>query len=317
MSYHFSKKHRKGFIFGVPPPDATNVQVEVIGLNREDYETRKAVIPINVTEKIDQAKYEIRLKIDNLNIEDMFDAHRLFNLMRIFTSVLWPDSAENLYMTNLVSAVKLGARLPLSPKDGEGVVIHLGSTNKFSDTLEQLEREVMPLRKITPCPRDFKRSTVDRHFRPSGFIIDWCSFKLVTLDTSGFSDKAQYHDPSQDYGVLESLDLVRREEIPRRDYSMEIITTLIVPLISLLALVAFLTVILCVQHDNVDDPESDEFFDSVFDICKKRSYLHPRPRVIELLVLGSYVDPNLKKLNSDRGDACRPSPPPYSATKRL
>lgn len=122
-------------------------QVEVVGLNREDYETRKTIIPINVTEKTgwskksttilrrrknykiekhlimstDPAKYEIHLKIDNLNLDDMFEPNRVFRLLNIFTTVLWQDS-DDLYMTYLVSALKLGARLPLSPDEGEGRV---------------------------------------------------------------------------------------------------------------------------------------------------------------------------------------------------
>uniref|UniRef100_A0A0A9XBN9 Epsilon-sarcoglycan n=1 Tax=Lygus hesperus TaxID=30085 RepID=A0A0A9XBN9_LYGHE len=305
MSYLFSKRHRKGFIYGVPPNDATNVQVEVVGLNREDYETRKAIIPLNITEKSDLAKYEIRLKIDNLNIEDLFDPHRLFNLLRIFTTILWPESADNLYMTFLVSAVKLGARLPLSPNDGEGVVVHLGSSSRFSETLEHLEQEVLPLRKITPCPRDFKRSSVDRHFRPSGFVIDWCSFRLVKLENS--SDRAPYQEPSQDYAAVRIDDLVRREEIPRRDYSMEIITTLIVPIISMLALVAFLSVILCVQHDNLDKPYKEDT------LAQGNDCVQVPQCTLRDGNLASDGSPRL----TERDDACRPSPPPYSGTKRF
>ncbi|KAF6208759.1 hypothetical protein GE061_014498, partial [Apolygus lucorum] len=251
------------------------------------------------------AKYEIRLKIDNLNIEDLFDPHRLFNLLRIFTTILWPESADNLYMTFLVSAVKLGARLPLSPNDGEGVVVHLGSSSKFSETLEHLEQEVLPLRKITPCPRDFKRSSVDRHFRPSGFVIDWCSFRLVKLENS--SDRAPYQEPSQDYAAVRIDELVRREEIPRRDYSMEIITTLIVPIISMLALVAFLSIILCVQHENLENPYKEDTH-----VRGNDSVQVPQCTLRD----GDLTSDGSPRL-TERDDACRPSPPPYSATKRF
>lgn len=106
---------------------------------------------MNVLEKENLTKYEVHLKIDNLNVEDMFNRNRTNELLDIFRFVdkfqgkrfpmsyivldqlcafpffsvftyrkrLWKD-AVNLYVTFLASAVELGARLPLKPSEGEG-----------------------------------------------------------------------------------------------------------------------------------------------------------------------------------------------------
>ena len=71
---------------------------------------------------LDPAKHEVQLKIDNLNVEDMFDSYRLNRLLDVFRHKLWRESIDDLYVTFLASAVHLGARLPLRPNDGEGYV---------------------------------------------------------------------------------------------------------------------------------------------------------------------------------------------------
>lgn len=63
------------------------------------------------------------------------------------------------------------------------VVIHLGSAANVSESLHRLQNEVRPLYKLSKlasCPRDFKRTTVDRLFRQLNFEMDWCAFRLVS-----------------------------------------------------------------------------------------------------------------------------------------
>ncbi|KAF0766227.1 epsilon-sarcoglycan [Aphis craccivora] len=61
------------------------------------------------------------------------------------------------------------------------VVVNLGSSSNFSTILYDLEKEISPLQKMNKCPKDFKRTSVERYFRANGFNLDWCSFKLVEL----------------------------------------------------------------------------------------------------------------------------------------
>lgn len=79
-------------------------------------------IDIIIEEKLNPAIHEVHIKIDNLNVADMFEASRMQALMDIFRSQLWEDSGEDLYVTFLQSAVALGARRPLDPNQGDGYV---------------------------------------------------------------------------------------------------------------------------------------------------------------------------------------------------
>lgn len=124
INYIYSEKHNVGYLYGVPPSTTTEVTLEIVGLNRKNYETKRHQLVIAVVEKLNPAKYEVQLKIDNLNVEDMFDVDRMDRLKDVFRKHLWNDSEEDLYMTYLASAVDLGARLPLNPKEGEGFVVN-------------------------------------------------------------------------------------------------------------------------------------------------------------------------------------------------
>ncbi|KAJ4432976.1 hypothetical protein ANN_15233 [Periplaneta americana] len=179
IHYIYSNRHQTGFLYGVPPRQHGDLELEIVGLNRKNYETRRRVVYMNIEEKPDPAKHEVQLKIDNLNVEDMFDSYRLNRLLDVFRCQLWRESEDDLYVTFLASAVHLGARHPLRPNEGEGVVLRIGSRAQFSAALQKLQDEVKPLWKLGTCPRDFKRTTVERSFREEGFVLDWCAFRLI------------------------------------------------------------------------------------------------------------------------------------------
>lgn len=61
------------------------------------------------------------------------------------------------------------------------LVVRLGSTMPFSLELKRLREEVRPLSRLPSCPRDYKRTTVERLFRDAGLTLDWCSFELVGI----------------------------------------------------------------------------------------------------------------------------------------
>lgn len=69
---------------------------------------------------IEYAKYEIRFKVNNMNVEDMFQKEVISNLMDTFRQNLWPSSKHDLYVTFLASTSDLGYRLPMDPNDTEG-----------------------------------------------------------------------------------------------------------------------------------------------------------------------------------------------------
>ena len=98
---------------------------------------------------------------------------------------MWKESSNDLHLTFIASSIDVGYRRPVVPSEKDGVVIQLGSSSNFSAELVDLNRETSPLRTFKPrCPRNFKRTSVERHFREKGFALDWCAFRLLEL-TSG------------------------------------------------------------------------------------------------------------------------------------
>lgn len=61
-----------------------------MGLNKHTYETKYKVLDINVLEKQNLTRYEVNLKIDNLNVEDTFGRNRTEKLLDIFRSASRP-----------------------------------------------------------------------------------------------------------------------------------------------------------------------------------------------------------------------------------
>ena len=59
--------------------------MEVVALNLATFEYGLLRLGINITRPIEpRAEFAVKLKIDNLNLEDIFDAHRLKNLKGLF-----------------------------------------------------------------------------------------------------------------------------------------------------------------------------------------------------------------------------------------
>ena len=176
-----------GFIYGVPPRTNEVYNLDVVSTNMETFETGLLKLTLNVTDAPEMPQSStpfnnVKLKIDNLNIEDIFDAHRIKALKDLFKEKLWPDSEPDLHMTMIYSSLEVGYRRPLQPSEKDGVVLQLGSQANFSKALLDLDRETVPLRNFPSCPRNFKRTSVERYFRDKGFAIDWCAFRLMVLD---------------------------------------------------------------------------------------------------------------------------------------
>lgn len=265
IHYTYSKRDHRGFLYGVAPRNQKYFQLEIVGLNKHTYETRYKVLDMNVLDKENLTKYEVHLKIDNLNVEDMFNRNRTEQLLDIFRKKLWKE-ATDIYATFLASAIELGARLPLKPSEGEGVVIRLGSSMPFSQELNELQEEVKPLWKLPSCPRDFKRTSVERLFREAGFALDWCSFRLVEQEQQSVQSESARRGPSMNVVGLPASGISEHTEwrwarstkasVPTRSYFNEIVTTIFVPTILLLVLAALLSTVLCLNHEKIEKRET-------------------------------------------------------------
>ena len=114
--------------------------------NRDTFETGYLILNINSHKAKESPNHHVRLKIDNLNIEDVFDKRRSDRLLDLFRSRFWLEAAEDLHLTLADSALNLGGRRPLKPSIKDGVIIQLGSSHNLSQSLLDLDRETEPLR---------------------------------------------------------------------------------------------------------------------------------------------------------------------------
>ncbi|XP_020284392.1 alpha-sarcoglycan isoform X1 [Pseudomyrmex gracilis] len=349
IHYTYSKKDHHGFLYGVAPKDQKYFQLEIVGLNKHTYETRYRVLDMNVLERENLTKYEVHLKIDNLNVEDMLDRNRTEKLLDIFRKKLWKNAAD-LYVTFLASAIELGARLPLKPSEGEGVVVRLGSTTPFSQELNELQEEVKPLWKMPSCPRDFKRTSVEILFREAEFTLDWCSFRLLENDQQSPQHESARQGPSTSVVGLPSSGLSEhtawhwarstKSGVPTRNYFEEIAILVFIPSVLLLVLGTLVSIVLCLHHEKMTDPESDEYFDELFNIFLMRKTVSEKRELTPVEGVGNngiqmvqYAMPErgtLKSLSAHpsspndslsrspriSGERCnpyiRPNPPPYT-----
>nr|XP_012222789.1 PREDICTED: alpha-sarcoglycan isoform X2 [Linepithema humile] len=322
IHYTYSKKDHHGFLYGVAPKDQKYFQLEIVGLNKHTYETRYKVLDMNVLERENLTKYEVHLKIDNLNVEDMFDHNRTEKLLDIFRKKLWKGAAD-LYVTFLASAIELGARLPLKPSEGEGVVVRLGSTVPFSQELNELQEEVKPLWKMPSCPRDFKRTSVEILFREAEFRLDWCSFRLLDEDQHSLKHKS----PSANVVDLPSSGISEHTEwrwarstkasIPTRSYFKEIATTIFVPVILLLVLGALLSTALCLHHEKIEKREPTPMEGVGNNGIQMVQYaMSERGTLKSLSAQPPSPSESLSRSPRISGERCnpyvRPNPPPYT-----
>lgn len=246
MNFQFSKERNLGYIYGSPTSDYTNkkFEIEIVGLNKQTYETRRVIIPFEISGKAPPAN-KIEMKITNLNWVHLTDLGRVENLKGIFINDLWPESAADLNIIFMESAIRLGSRVPLKPQNREGVIVHLGSNAQLSPRLIELNEEIKPLSKLSTCT--FKKTKVQSIFQSAGFQVDWCAFKIITEEPSP-SDETTGQEASTSQKVWNAP---TRDELPDRNYSEEFAVAIAIPSVWFAFLIALLTVVLCFQHEKL------------------------------------------------------------------
>lgn len=259
LHYHFSEEHRSGLLYGVPER-AGKTRLQVLATNRDTFETSLLYLTINIvkTTAYSGSVNHMKLKIDNLNIDDVFDKRRQDRLLDLFKTRFWTEAASDIHLTFADSALNLGGRRPLKPSIKDGVVIQLSSRVNFSRSLLDLDAETAPLRVHESC--SYKRISVERHFRQSGFAVDWCSFRLTSEDLETMAKTATLRP------MIESKwNFPNRSSLERRSRYSEIIAAIIVPILifSLFTLgVGFLLWSDC----GAEKTNKDIFIQSLFDV---------------------------------------------------
>jgi hypothetical protein len=246
MNFQFSKERQFGYLYGSATENYAKrkIDIEIVGLNKQNYETRRIVIPIEIIPKPPPTN-RIEMKITNLNWVHLTDFGRVQNLKGIFADDLWKESAGDLSIIFMESAIKMGARLPLKPQNREGVVVHLGSNAEISDKLQELNDEIKPLAKLSTCT--FKKTKVQQIFQNAGFSIDWCAFKIITQSNETDTTKA----PTSEKSSRDVWHEMARDEVPERNYSEEIAIAVAIPTVLFSMFIAMLTIVICFQHEKL------------------------------------------------------------------
>lgn len=250
MNFQFSQERKFGYLYGSATEKYANrkIDIEIVGLNKQNYETRRIVIPIEIIAKTAPIN-RIEMNITNLNWVHLTDLGRVRNLKGIFTEELWPESALDLSIIFMESAIKFGARLPLKPQNREGVIVHLGSNAKISKRLMELNEEIKPLYKLTTCA--FKKTKVQQIFQNAGFSIDWCAFKIITAEDEVITTTTNPTKEEENSTTKNIWHGMARDEVPERNYSEELAIAVAVPSVLFAILVALLTVVLCFHHEKL------------------------------------------------------------------
>lgn len=123
IGYIYSKPHKIGYLYGTPPEKLGDkkISLDIVALNKRTYETKAVVLDIWINSKL-PAPNEIQLKVHNFNLIQLLEQAEMTNLMNIFKLDLWTESFKSLKVSFIDSAVNLGGRVPLTPKDKEGYV---------------------------------------------------------------------------------------------------------------------------------------------------------------------------------------------------
>nr|CAG4647846.1 EOG090X04W0 [Moina brachiata]SVE92969.1 EOG090X04W0 [Moina brachiata] len=279
-----SPNKKMGFLFGTPNqfqetlvPNVL-IKVEAIATNLATFETSTVEMTLEVIPKQDPSPQLVKLKIHNANLEDFMESHKQDRLLDVFRNILWPESANDLHFVELYSALLAGGRRPARRQDGEGVVLTLGSQADFSDVMRELEREVSSLWPLRNCPRDFKKTSAERYFRTKGFLLDWCSFKLVPQNVSLVqvtstvltdlelkpTKHQQYSTPPTDEIDFGLWIPPGKWEVPLRSYAKDGVVAVFIPLMILLILSGLLTAVLGV-HPEGSVTEEGQLYEAVFE----------------------------------------------------
>ena len=151
---------------------------------------------------------------------------------------------------------------------------------------------------LPSCPRNFKRTSVERYFREKGFAIDWCAFRLMVLDSEQSSEDttAIYREINQDFELatqkpsdvnpipnhyqehLRSLlighqQLPSRNSVPYRNISKEFLYTAIPAALVFIITSIILFALLCLKRKDEPEEEWQAFTESLFLVIKVSNFI--------------------------------------------
>ncbi|XP_028967681.1 uncharacterized protein LOC108864448 [Galendromus occidentalis] len=232
--WNFIKPHKDDLLLYGSYPENDTLDVQIISTDQETFESTDRRFQLNVLPcRKPQANFEVEMKFMNYNIEDIFGTDVLQRLEAVMQN-LW-SSSQRVYVSKVASVLDVGGRKPIDPRDKEGFIVRFAAEQNFSSELRGLELEVRQLRNRVPCPRHYKRTSVEWRFRELGLAPDWCGFRLFKGTVA-----AQRVIPPEEIPIapLPPFDGPDLDEMPRRTTTRDIFVSLLVPLVICFALLA-------------------------------------------------------------------------------
>ncbi|XP_078080032.1 alpha-sarcoglycan isoform X2 [Mustelus asterias] len=261
--------YHDGMLYGTPTlEDIGQTIIEVTAYNRETFETTRQNIIINVEQPIElKLPYQVEFLVKNRDVEEVLPFEVQKHFMDRLQSI-W--ESNHLSMVNITSALDRGGRVPL-PIEGrkEGVYIKVGSNVPFPSCLEE---EASP---DEQCTDQLEPISCEDSLSPH-FIINWCNITLIDKSIPDIpeamipgdgvlTDGGEYDPPSN--------------SLENRDYFLDYVVTITVPLAIGLILCLILAYIMCcrregfiqlVHHHSIQDNTNE-----LRDLAKGREGLRP------------------------------------------
>ncbi|XP_038635184.1 epsilon-sarcoglycan-like isoform X2 [Scyliorhinus canicula] len=239
--------YHDGMLYGTPTSEDTGQRIiEVTAYNRKTFETTSQNIIINVEQpKEFKFPYQVEFFVKNRDVEEVLplevQKHFMDRVERIWES-------SHFSIINITSALDRGGRVPL-PIEGrkEGVYIKVGSSTPFPSCLEE---EARP---DELCTDQLGPISCEDIFSPH-FIINWCNITLIDKSIPDMPDAdiipgdgvlpdgGEYNPPSN--------------SLENRDFFLDYVVTITVPLAIGLVLCLILTYIMCFRREGLEKRDS-------------------------------------------------------------
>ncbi|XP_067825084.1 epsilon-sarcoglycan isoform X2 [Heptranchias perlo] len=235
--------YHDGLLYGTPTlSDVGERIIEITAYNRNTYETMMQNIIFTVKQpRALKLPYQVEFFVKNRDVEEVLPTEVQKHFMDRVESI-W--RSNHLNIINITSALDRGGRVPL-PIQGrkEGVYIKVGSNIPFPSCLEE------EVKHDEQCNDQLGPTNCEDSFGPH-FIVDWCSILLIDKSKPDIpdadvvpgdgvlTDGGEYNPPSN---FLES-----------RNYYLDYVVTIAVPLAIGLILCLMLAYIMCCRREGVE-----------------------------------------------------------------
>ncbi|XP_041029193.1 alpha-sarcoglycan-like [Carcharodon carcharias] len=235
--------YHDGMLYGSPTfEDIGQRIIEVTAYNRKTFETTRQSIMFNVEQPIGlNLEYQVEFFVKNRDVEEVLPLEVQKHFMDRVQNI-W--ESNHLTIINITSALDRGGRIPL-PIQGrkEGVYIKVGSHIPFPSCLEE---EVRP---EGQCIDQLEPISCDDVFSPY-FIINWCNISLIDKSIPDIPDA----DIVPGDGVLTDGGEFNppSDSLEDRDYYLDYVVTITVPLAIGLILCLILAYIMCCRREGLE-----------------------------------------------------------------